>query len=388
MKKNIGVYVCLLFIYMFAGCGSNSNIQKSASSTDGYYVHTDGNDRNTGTSEAAAFRTLTRAINVASRTSLKKITVIGTLVETVSTEDATISFTRRTDWDDPNLGEILITGKPNATGNERAVLTAGSGQYILLVANYFALRLENIEISGANNSPAVFSGGELTLAQGVKIINNNNEAGNAGGVHVMYGGLLIMRDNAEISNNTAIVGGGIVLGDVGGSTSAILVDNALITNNKASTGAGIAITGSRLVLGDNATISNNNATQAGGGIFTSATDSESGSVSTIMLYTGSKIINNSAGMFGGGIFLNDELLLDGIPQITGNTASQIGGGGVVVNRRGLKNLGGHGEEGKASIKIIGNEEIDDIIKNNQAPRDPNVLIIIEFPPKSPLLKLK
>ena len=401
MKKVYGLLICLMVVLLFAGCGTSSgtssssaqmSVEEPGSDATSYYVRANGNDRNAGTSEDAPFRTLTRAINVASRTSLKKITVIGTLTENVSTEDSAASTVKRKNWDDPNPSEILITGKPEAAGNERAVLTASRG-HIFTLFNFIAVRFEHIEMSGANGAPAIrVAGGELTLADGVKIINNKNTNGGAGGgILLTHGGLLIMRDNAEISNNEATVGGGFSLGDEGGGTSAILTDNAVVSNNKSDNGGGIVVGNSNLSLTDNAIVKNNTAAQNGGGIILQGGE--------INLYDNASIINNIAqgspnsanSGFGGGIFINGGNLylrdnssinnnsanlgggimgfenagvyLSGTPKITGNRAT-IAAGGVFINR----SRGGNLFTGQ-------NINFRDIILNNTAPENADVYLM-------------
>jgi len=361
MKKLIGVFVCLTLVFIVAACGSSPKVAEPPAGTESYYVRADGNDRNAGTSEDAPFKTLTRAIEVASKTSVKKITVIGTLVEEVSTENAATSLWRK-NWDDPNPAEILITGKPNATDDEKAVLTS-QRDHVLIIHIALAIRLENIEISGkkgSNNNSAVYIvGGELTLAQGAKITNNIGS-----GVVVSFGGLLIMRDNSEISNNEARVGGGIVLQNNEGSgyrlkrnCTAILLNNTLVTNNRAAYGGGIVMSGSELVMMDNVIVSNNTASDWGGGILTDGEESKV--VSKITLRGSAAIINNSA-QVGGGIFLQDQLTLFDSSRITGNTAS-TGGGGVFMT-------------GEAEV-FEGNDNVnwESIIKDNNAPRGSDLL---------------
>jgi ABC-type glycerol-3-phosphate transport system substrate-binding protein len=69
-------------LLLFAACGSAPSSKTSdLTGVTSYYVRADGNDKNTGTSEDSPFKTLTKALEAAEKTSVKKITVIGTLVD-------------------------------------------------------------------------------------------------------------------------------------------------------------------------------------------------------------------------------------------------------------------------------------------------------------------
>jgi len=405
MKKVYGLLVCFVFVLLLTACGTSPGttsatqlpIEEPSADATSYYVRSNGNDRNAGTSEDAPFRTLTRAINVASRTSLKKITVIGTLTENVNTEDSAPSLIRRSNWDDPNPSEILITGKLNATENERAVLTAQRG-HIFILHVLLAVRFEHIEISRANGASAVrVVGGDLTLAEGTKIINNNKgmgigSGGSGGGVYLTHNGSLIMRDNAEISNNEAGNGGGITLGDEGGSTSAILTDNAVVANNLADSGGGIAVINSTLIITGNAKVINNTAVRHGGGIFLQNKE--------VTLYQNASVENNTAQGnpndtnigWGGGIFINGgKVTLRGNSSISDNTALITGGGiaGFVDAKifiydtpeisRNLANIFAGGvlifdETDGSGIFLGDNVNLREIIKNNIANEEADLSI--------------
>jgi hypothetical protein len=157
MKKNsicswvTGVLLVTWFV--LAGCGSSpaASAPVDLTGVTSYYVRADGNDTNAGTNEAAPFKTLAKAVEAAAKTSVKKITVIGTLAENTTIKDADstdkmpqkiIDATGEQDmakamaglrvatitWslDERNPDEILITGKSDASGAERAVLTPAS----------------------------------------------------------------------------------------------------------------------------------------------------------------------------------------------------------------------------------------------------------------------
>jgi hypothetical protein len=156
----------------------------------------------------------------------------------------------------------------------------------------------------------------LTLARGAKITNNR------GGGLTAYNVVVIMRDDAEVSNNEGVYYVGVYL--EGGSVG-VMLDKALITGNKADkNGGGVALNGSSLLMQDNAAITGNSAGNGGGGIIT-FTDTENGFVSQITM-SGSAVIRENTAKGGGGILLQDKLILQDTAQITGNTATEMGGG--------------------------------------------------------------
>jgi len=387
MKNNVFFAMAAIIMsagFVLAGCTSTSSEKEQSGSSQpltkipSYYVRADGNDTNTGTSEDAPFKTLRKALELASQTTIKRITVIGTLVGETSTEGLDLASAKQitkiidaTSWtpeqgvlqllsnqngvaqlvgsyDDPNPYEILITGKPNATAVEKAVLTTDTG-VALRILNA-AIRLENIEISGCKAGIAiVVNKSDLTLAVGVKITRN---IGNHGVGIYAVSSTLIMRNNAEISYNEGMNGHtGLFLS--GGSVG-ILLDDVLIAHNKSALGGGgIALNGSTLVMKNNAKISNNSAATGGGGIVAMA-DNENGFISQITISDNASVINNSA-REGGGVFLTGELILRDNARITGNTASETCGGVFVRT---------------ADDSVY--KEKDVILANNYAPKTPDI----------------
>ncbi|MDR3356525.1 MAG: right-handed parallel beta-helix repeat-containing protein [Spirochaetaceae bacterium] len=343
MKKKGFVFVlscaALTAALVLAGCGSapvvtpDPDTAPDLTDVTSYYVRADGDDKNAGISEDAPFKTLARAAEAAAKTQVKKITVIGTLVGSTTIENADPTLQPRVknqkgvvlikgslDENDPD--EILITGKPGATGAERAILTPASQDSQILRISDSSIRLENIEISGlgSNKHAIIVVVGTLTLARGAKITKN------AGiGVSAL-GGIVIMRDDAEISGNTikntAGAGVNLLLGSV-----MLMFDEALISGNKVenSPGGGVLVYGSSLLMHDNTAISANSADQNGGGIVVT-NDTESGFLGQVTMSGNSIVSGNITSQAGGGIFAEEAaIIMNDNAKIIENTA-RLGGG--------------------------------------------------------------
>jgi hypothetical protein len=347
--------MALVFGFVLAGCGSGPKAVAPApvdlTGVSTYYVQADGDDKNAGISEDAPFKTLQRALEAAAKTPVKKITVIGTLVGNTTIEDADPTVNRPIKYmdatggqnfaevlknqvgvatvegslDEPDPDEITITGKPDASGAERAVLTLANNDEGILNVFGSTVRLEHIEISGLNTTKEISAisvvAGSLTLGKGAKV--TKNISGNMPGIYVLVRGLVIMRDDAEISHNEGAHNVGVYLES--GSVIAMF-DNALITGNKATTGngGGVALSGSSLIMYGNSTVSGNSAGNGGGGIVTFP-DTENGYISQITMEDNAVISGNTAKM-GGGILLQDKLILQGNAKIVENSATEAGGG--------------------------------------------------------------
>jgi hypothetical protein len=367
MKKNsfrgtigMAAVAALVFGLLVAGCGSSPKAAApDLTGVSSYYVRADGDDKNAGTSEDAPFKTLQRAVDAAAKTSVKKITVIGTIAgnTTIENADPTIKkiikvmdgtggqdiadllanqtgvATVQGSLDEPDPEEILITGKPDATGAERAVLVPpANNQDLILGVVASTVRLEHIELSGLNDSTALFVGGTVTLAQGAKITKNISESHT--GIYARNG-LVIMRDNAEISDNEGSDNVGVYLSQ--GSVMAMF-DNALIAGNKATNnGGGVAMEGSTLIMRGNSAISGNSAGNGGGGIITFP-DTKNGYISQITMEDNAVVSGNTAKL-GGGILLQEKLILRDNAKIIENTATERGGGVFGATRAATVNKG-------------------------------------------------
>jgi predicted outer membrane repeat protein len=302
-----------------------------------YYVHAGGDDiNNNGMSEGAPFKTLKRAVEVASQGTIKKITVLGTLNESSEGRISNISTSSGADAvfkiKTNSENEVTITGKPNAALQERAILSAADTQKsVVRIVGHSSIRFEHIEISGANTDNAgagiyvETSSSKLTLGNDAIIRNNisTNTTSGGGGVY-MDGGSIIMEEGSEISRNSASRGGGICYGWKGGS---VILKGGSIKNNKAeSLGGGIYYQNVIFTMQDGEII-DNIAGKDGGGIY--------GGDPRAFIIQGGMICNNSAKNNGGGIYLDVVSLVDKVLEIhngeISNNKSEFGAGVYLGN---------------------------------------------------------
>jgi len=250
-------------LLLFAVCGLTPTQAQDAGVT-GYYVRADGNDSNTGISENAPFRTLARAVEAASTTTVKTITVIGTLAG-------------QTEINNSGSDEILITGKPNASDSEKAVLTTSTDERIqntLKIDGNSNIKFEYITITTAGALSVIYiqnTGATLTLGRDTVVFNierSDEYRPNYGGGILIVEGTLVMRDNAMVINSRAGAGGGAAVFDGG---TLIMQDNAIISNNIALSdhfdyggGGGIYCLDGSIILRDNAKVTRNQANHGGG----------------------------------------------------------------------------------------------------------------------------
>jgi len=283
-----------LIFMVFALC--IANIIFSQEILKSYYVSAQGNDEiNNGRTEATAFKTLRKAIEVASKGIIKRITIIGTLNQ-ASENNSTMSSYAVFFIDYNGKDELLITGKENASTKEKAVLSAAGTKVRVVnlnlsIENKSKVRFEHIEISGANTNhdgAGIYAfSGYTTLGKGT-VIKNNTTSGDGGGVYV--GEHCIIEDGVVIAQNSAAYGGGIY-----DKSSELTINGGLITKNNAQFfGGGISSgnSSSSLFTVNNCTISENMAGENGGGLYACGES----------IINNVVIVNNSAKANGGGIY--------------------------------------------------------------------------------------
>jgi predicted outer membrane repeat protein len=364
MGKKSGLIILLVVI-----CGFSVFAQTPQRS---YYVRFDGDDENNnGRSEEVAFKTLKKAVDMASKGAVKTITIIGTL--TNESEGGRFSI--------QNAGpsEIIIIGKPDSDATLKLVNYSNSVVYI----TNSNVKFENIEITGGDSGQygggINIEGAIVTVGDGVKIhdnkaksfgggvsvgdnstftmtggeIVNNTSNHQAGGL--FSSGITILSGNARIHGNTVMgdgeyggKGGGIYISKavysrraeascvISGNTNIsgnmatqfgggiyselpfVLKENAIIQENKAKEGGGIYIKyrSNTLIMQDHVIVSNNQAVN-GGGIY--------GNIATeITIMNASEVKNNTA-EYGAGIYTRGKLTISG-GKIVDNKAEFVGGG--------------------------------------------------------------
>ncbi|MDR2701223.1 MAG: right-handed parallel beta-helix repeat-containing protein [Spirochaetaceae bacterium] len=219
------------------------------------YVSAGGNDDNNGQTEATAYKSLDMAAIMAALTGAK-IIVIGTLTTANATlyERGNSIIFKLVSMDDQ---ELIITGKPGATGSDRAVLSGRGADAkvgcIVGTAKDSNIRFENIEISGLTDETTagiyVDDGGSVTLGPGAVV------RGNGGfGITVINGTCVINGGEVRDSGRT-----GIVVSDKG----ALTMRSGAVSGNKLS---GVFVfEGGRFTM-SGGTITGNSNPKAGGGV--------------------------------------------------------------------------------------------------------------------------
>gem|GEM_PF-4493524 len=238
------------------------------------------------------------------------------------------------------LSENVIgsTGDQHILNGTGAPSGLGSGQGGAVFSN------ENVRLSGvtvrtsmaATDGGGVYvTGATLALDRGTTIYDNT-AMGNGGGIFINAGTLNATGDIVagnyrfiEISNNTAMVGGGIYgnnsvinLGQKmvwdGTGTSPAIVVGADIHDNTASFGGGVGLVGSQLNMYFSTVDSNAATSGDGGGLYLN-----NAAVNDI---ENSTISNNTASRYGGGIYGSVQELDLVNSTVSGNSAGSYGGG--------------------------------------------------------------
>jgi hypothetical protein len=240
--------------------------QPRPAQTPSYYVSAVGNDDNDGLSEDRPLKQLFDAVYKAKEGTVKKITVIGTLNETSETMSVVFKILSGSVFNcsgsDENTAEITITGKPGATGVERAVLSAkGSQAGVVRVSGGIQIRFEHIEISGGENTSEekpragieiIGEGTRITLGPGAVVRGNESY-----GITIANGGSCVI-DGGEIRDNA---GTGI------GVLGALTLRNGTIANNKSTrVGGGVLVGEGGIFTMSGGSITGNTATNGGGGV--------------------------------------------------------------------------------------------------------------------------
>jgi len=223
------------------------------------YVSARGNDDNDGDKESAPLKTLSKALLVAIITSAiydadSRIVVIGTLNKDSEGVKQGNDFIFKLVTGER---QVLVTGKPGASGSERAVLSGrDSGETVVVYANGANVRFEHIEISGGKGGGLFISDGStITLGQGAVVRGNSLAA-----VVIADNGTACTINGGEVRDNP---GAGILVGEKGVLT---MRSGAIMNNNSTGNAGGVGILSSGRFTMSGGTISGNNAAKIGGGV--------------------------------------------------------------------------------------------------------------------------
>jgi hypothetical protein len=311
--------------------------------TGTYYVEARGNDKNDGLSRETPFQTLGKAVDMARRNKIKRITVVGILTEASEQKTAfardpeSVFFIK-----DSGRTEILIRGL-----NQGELGAAGTGKRVIKIEGRAAIRFEHIGLTGGfrgletpGNGGGIYAEtGSITLGPGAEVEGNRGIQG--GGVYAVSarvtlaggrigdnfaegsigeaGGGLYLRNcvakiiDGEITGNTAMDdnGGGIFLKD-----GSLEMTGGTINSN---VGGGAYIVSSLFTL-KNGTIQDNRVTYNAGGLALFLSD---------FVMTGGKITDNLADNSGGGLFALQSACAISGGEIARNRAEY--GGGLCIN---------------------------------------------------------
>jgi hypothetical protein len=305
-----------------------------------YYVSAAGSDRNDGGSREQAFRSLFKALALASRTSAKTIVVLGPL--DVSSEQSSnnerVFLVQGTGKE-----QITVRGQASPSGEPAVLSGAGSGRRVILIKGVSNIRFEDIEISGGDcrydnggGGMCIGGGAAVTLGPGA-VVSGNHSVSLGGGITVAPGGKLEIWGGSVVENSAGGVGGGIA---AVGTGEALVMDGGEIRGNRSDGGGGIALYEGRGFL-----------------------------------FKSGLVANNEAGIIGGGFVLNNgaSLVMDG-GAVTGNVSAGSGGGlallgGAVFTLNGGEIGGNNGAEYGGAVSADASSALrltGGAVKNNSA----------------------
>ena len=286
-----------------------------------YYVSTEGDSTNGDGTKEKPFSTFSSAVDKIGSTGCKDVDYIivfsGTLNESLS-----IGTTLTAE----NAKSLTVRG---ATGNETDQVHYSGTVVNIWTTIPVTLSDMTITATGSGNrlGLSVATDSTVTLESGARITGVYNSYSSKSGAGASVSGTLIMKDGAEISNNTmssySTKGAGVFVNGGGSFT----MDGGLITGNKLTypsngcDGAGVYVNGTFVMNGGEIT---NNSTDSGygGGVYFYGANGYKFEM------TGGKISENTAVM-GGGVY---DYGYGAAPftmtggEISGNTTTSDGGG--------------------------------------------------------------
>lgn len=286
-----------------------------------YYVSTEGDSTNGDGTKEKPFSTFSSAVDKIGSTGCKDVDYIivfsGTLNESLS-----IGTTLTAE----NAKSLTVRG---ATGNETDQVHYSGTVVNIWTTIPVTLSDMTITATGSGNrlGLSVATDSTVTLESGARITGVYNSYSSKSGAGASVSGTLIMKDGAEISNNTmssySTKGAGVFVNGGGSFT----MDGGLITGNKLTypsngcDGAGVYVNGTFVMNGGEITNNSTNSGYGGGVYFYGANGYK-------FEMTGGKISENTA-VTGGGVY---DYGYGAAPftmtggEISGNTTTSVGGG--------------------------------------------------------------
>ena len=349
------------------------------------YVSNTGNDNNPGT-EDKPVATLQRALDLLNeaRFTEGKIVVTGT----VQTEEVKINAPGGS-----TTGSVTTLTVMGGSGSAGGTLKNEKGRVFNITGGSVTLG-DGITLTGtvtgenARGGAVYVTGGNFTMESGSTIADSSVQGTSAsgGGVYVMNG-TFIMEDGSKITGSSATVSGGGVYVCNGGSftmTGGTIGGSDVNDANKDKIGGGGVFVNGKFTM-SGGTITGNTTGANGGGVavaehgtFTmsgtaaiSANKASNGSGGGVYVFgnftmTGGTIGGPEAGstntaQYGGGVYVWDGTFTMNGGIITGNTATQ-NGGGVYVSSTGSFTLGSSSTVASSPV-VSGNTKTGDSTNN-------------------------
>lgn len=306
-----------------------------------YYVATDGNDDNDGSSWTLAFKTISNGVARAVAPDDDVLVSNGTylLTEVITiTNSITVHSTNsysNTFIDGGGVVQCVIVSNVNAAFEGFTVtngLAVGGGGVIVYAGLVTNCAIMN---NSATNGGGISLWGTNATAASCSIVSNFARS-QGGGVHLSGANLINCR---VLFNQGYISAGGILVYGVsksfpsgvdGGIISNCLIAGNISTNNASSTGGGIFINSKGVLITDSIISNNNTAGLAGGFFINEYNDPLLIKVPSTAWIVNSTITRNTATNYGGGLIAEgaSSVLITNC-TISYNTARTANGGGIM-----------------------------------------------------------
>jgi hypothetical protein len=322
-----------------------------------YYVASYGSDSNSGLSEAAPFKTLSRAA-IAAAEDMEKTGVFVLDMLTVSSEN--LGSPQAAFLLDGNTVNrtITIAGKPEAGLLGAAV----NPQHLLTLTNGCGIALRDITLTGSTDGAGLFLEGESSVVMESGRITENQHGA------VVLGGSDFLMQGGIIERNTFVYTGSVPPYQAtgvyvsGAASSFTMTGDALITRNGTglSSGGVMLEDGASCLMGGRARITHN--TGDAGNVYVGSNCSFSMTENSVIEFTGNSNISveldtNAMFSMDGNSRVSDNQGGDGISGGPGSVVKMSGYSRVCRNMVGINGRGSRILDGHASITGNGDNGI-------------------------------